>query len=135
ERLSALATITKPADGRCHFQRGTRSPGQLHPKRFHISTSKRMTAPMASTMHWPRFPGQCSNAPQAQTTPHGAVHLETTNLTNIAEKIDELAEGINNFKSEFGTRVSELERRAAREPVGGDYISHNDNNPLAAALR
>ena len=55
-------------------------------------------------------------------------------MTELAQKIGEIATAVSDMRSSIETRVGELERRAAREPVGGDYIAVNDNNPLAAAL-
>jgi HK97 family phage major capsid protein len=54
-------------------------------------------------------------------------------LTNIAEKITELAGTINGFREDHATRIGEIEKRFARMPEGA-----NDNFPsgdsLAAAL-
>lgn len=49
-------------------------------------------------------------------------------------QITEIANSISTFKDSFGTRLSELERRAARERDPGDHVAANDDNPLAAAL-
>jgi len=49
-------------------------------------------------------------------------------------QINEIANSISTFKDSFGTRLSELERRVARERDPGDYVAANDDNPLAAAL-
>lgn len=59
-------------------------------------------------------------------------------MSELATKIGAIADSINEFKSEYGSRVSEIEKRMARDPHYSDndnYIgAANDNNPLAAAI-
>lgn len=42
-------------------------------------------------------------------------------MTELATKITEIAESIKGFREDYGTRLSELERRAAREPANDNY--------------
>lgn len=54
-------------------------------------------------------------------------------MTNLAAAITEIGDKFKSTTSDLSSRLSELERRAAREP-SGDYIAANDDLPLAAAL-
>ncbi|PWJ84872.1 HK97 family phage major capsid protein [Pseudaminobacter salicylatoxidans] len=54
-------------------------------------------------------------------------------MTNLASMISELGDKFTNTTGDLASRLSELEKRAAREP-SGDYIAVNDDNPLAAAM-
>lgn len=54
-------------------------------------------------------------------------------MTDLASMITELGAKFTGATEDLGSRISELEKRAAREP-SGDYIAANDDLPLAAAL-
>ena len=54
-------------------------------------------------------------------------------MTNIASMITELGDKFSSTTGDLASRLSELEKRAAREP-SGDYIAANDDLPLSAAL-
>ena len=54
-------------------------------------------------------------------------------MTNLASMIADLGETFKSTTGDLASRLSELEKRAAREP-SGDYIAANDDLPLAAAL-
>ncbi|EXL09791.1 phage major capsid protein [Aquamicrobium defluvii] len=54
-------------------------------------------------------------------------------MPNLAAAITEIGDKFTATASDLASRLSELEKRAAREP-SGDYFAGNDNNPLAAAL-
>jgi len=54
-------------------------------------------------------------------------------MTNLAAAINEIGDKFKSTTSDLSSRLSELERRAAREP-SGDYIAANDDLPLSAAL-
>ncbi len=59
-------------------------------------------------------------------------------MSQLATQIGEIATSIENFKSEYGSRLHGIEQRIARDPHYNDndnYIgAANDNNPLAAAI-
>jgi HK97 family phage major capsid protein len=48
-------------------------------------------------------------------------------MSELATKIGAIADSINEFKSEYGTRVSEIEKRMARDPHYNDNGYANDN--------
>ena len=53
----------------------------------------------------------------------------------LLAKIGEVADTIKTIRDDHGTRLQELEKRAARGPANDNYVSRgNENNPLAAAL-
>ena len=54
-------------------------------------------------------------------------------MPNLASMIAELGETFKSTTGDLASRLSELEKRAAREPEG-DYVAANDDLPLAAAL-
>lgn len=54
-------------------------------------------------------------------------------MTNLAAAITEIGDKFTATASDLASRLSELEKRAAREP-SGDYIAANDDLPLSAAL-
>lgn len=54
-------------------------------------------------------------------------------MTNLASMITEVGEQFNSKAADLASRLSELEKRAAREP-SGDYVAANDDLPLSAAL-
>lgn len=54
-------------------------------------------------------------------------------MPNLAAAITEIGDKFTATASDLASRLSELEKRAAREP-SGDYIAANDDLPLAAAL-
>lgn len=54
-------------------------------------------------------------------------------MTNLAHMITELGATFREKMTDATDRISELEKRAAREP-SGDYIAANDDLPLSAAL-
>src|SRR5690606_11813093 len=78
--------------------------------------------------------GNRVTAPPGANPPQARHIKRTTNLSELAMQINEIANSISTFKDSFGTRLSELERRATRERDPGDYVAANDDNPLAAAL-
>lgn len=55
-------------------------------------------------------------------------------MTNLASMITELGEAFKSTTGDLASRLSELEKRAARQRDDSDYFAGNDNNPLAAAL-
>ena len=54
-------------------------------------------------------------------------------MTNLAAAITEIGDKFKSTTSDLASRLSELEKRAAREP-SGEYIAANDDLPLSAAL-
>lgn len=55
-------------------------------------------------------------------------------MTNLATMITELGDKFSATTGNLSTRLTELEKRAAREPDNDNYRAANDNLPLAAAL-
>ena len=55
-------------------------------------------------------------------------------MSNLAEMITDLGKGFKETAADLGTRITELEKLAARQRDDSDYFAGNDNNPLAAAL-
>lgn len=55
-------------------------------------------------------------------------------MSELATKITEIADTFKTVREDHGTRLSELERKWAREPANDNYVAANDNNSLAAAL-
>src|SRR5690606_14009476 len=54
-------------------------------------------------------------------------------MTNLADMITELGNTFNEKAGDLHSRLTELEKRAAREPVG-DHLAAEDEFPLGAAL-
>lgn len=54
-------------------------------------------------------------------------------MADLAQMITDLGKGFNETASDLSTRISELEKRAARQK-DNDYVAANDDLPLAAAL-
>ncbi len=54
-------------------------------------------------------------------------------MTNLANMINELGDNFNQKAAYLGTRLSELEKRAAREPDNNNYIA-SDGNRLEQAI-